>query len=319
MLEIKNVSKDFVNSKDLLFGAAGTVRAVHNVTLSIAHNETLGIVGESGSGKTTLGRVVLRLIEPTEGNIVFDGVNILALPPSKLRGFRKRMQIIFQDSSLTFDPRWTIGKTLRECLNTHIPSLGVKAGIERTVFLLETVGLSADYMNKYPNELSGGQRQRVGIAKAISVEPEFIVADEPVSALDVSVQAQILNLLTELKKSRKLSYMFISHDLSVIKFMSDRICVMYMGHIVEIASTDIFFSNPLHPYSNILLDAIPTLEAGKHIKTNEPFQQKNISVIENSCPFCSRCAKAIDICRVHPPELREIGNGHMIACHNVSK
>lgn len=316
MLQITNLSKEFTTSKGLLSRESRIVKAVNNVSLTIDRNETLGIVGESGSGKTTLGRAVLRLIEPSSGSVNFDGVDVLALSKQQMRQFRKRMQIVFQDSSSTLDARWTIGKTLIEGLKTHFTDISAAQAQEKTAFLMETVGLPADYIYKYPHELSGGQRQRIGIAKAISVEPELIVADEPVSALDVSVQAQILNLLQELKKSRSLSYMFISHDLSVIKFISDRVCVMYLGYIVEMAESNMFFSNPLHPYSHTLLEAIPIPEAGRRIKSSEQILKNNDDIPKNGCPFCPRCPHASDICKSTIPPLRDVGAGHLVACHN---
>ena len=257
LLEVKNLSK-FYTSKQGFFGAKSeTVKAVNQISFHVDEQETLGIVGESGCGKSTTGRAVLRLHEPTEGEILYRGKDICKLSLEEMKPYRQKMQIVFQNANSALDPRWTVEQSLAEPIRLHYPQISQKELDERIDRLMEEVGFAPMYKKKYPHEFSGGQRQRIGIAKAISVSPEFVVCDEPVSALDVSVQAQVLNLMKKLQRERKLSYMFISHDLSVIRFISDRVGVMYAGRLVEVAETKEFFENALHPYSRVLMAAVP--------------------------------------------------------------
>ena len=287
------------------------VRAVDDVSFTIAAGRTLGLVGESGSGKTTVGRTMLRLQEPTAGKVLFDGHDVFALDSVKLRALRRRMQIVFQDPYSSLNPRMTVGQTLREPLEIHHLAGEVSA-------LLEEVGLDAEFARRYPHELSGGQRQRVGIARALSVEPQFVVCDEPVSALDVSVQAQVLNLLADLQARRRLTYLFIAHDLAVVRHIADAVVVMYLGKIVERAPAAQIYAQPRHPYTHALLSAVPE---------PDPRAAKQRIVLAgdipspahppSGCPFHPRCPhpRKSERCRTDPPPLREIVPGHFAACH----
>ncbi|HEX6836872.1 MAG TPA: oligopeptide/dipeptide ABC transporter ATP-binding protein [Polyangia bacterium] len=303
-----------------LGGGKGVVKAVDGVTLMIAAGETLGLVGESGCGKSTLGRAILRLHEPTSGRVVIDGTDVTALLPSPLRAFRKRAQIIFQDPYASLNPRMTVGAILDEPLVIH--GLGDAAARNKRVKeLLDVVGLRPEVAARYPHEFSGGQRQRVGIARALAVEPRFIVADEPLSALDVSIQAQIVNLLVDLQRERALTYLFISHDLKIVQHLCDRVAVMYLGRVVEEARAEALYLRPLHPYSVALLSAVPEMD---------PEKQRPRIILEGDvpspsapppgCPFHPRCplyAKKDrpEVCRTTPPPLSEKEPGHRAACH----
>jgi oligopeptide/dipeptide ABC transporter ATP-binding protein len=319
LLEVENLKKYFPITKGVFSKVVNWVRAVDNISFNIKSGETLGLVGESGCGKTTVSRVILRLLEPTEGSVRFDGEDVYKLSSDKLRQLRKEMQIIFQDPYSSLNPRLSVGSIIAEGIGAHKIARGAKKK-EIVEDLLQKVGLSADYYNRYPHEFSGGQRQRIAIARALSLNPRLIICDEPVSALDVSIQAQILNLLSNLKKDFNLSYLFITHDLSVVEHVSDRIATMYLGEIAEIADVGEFYSNPLHPYTISLLSANPSPDPGKRkkaiiLKGDVP------SPIDppEGCRFHTRCPVAEDICSTVWPEPKVFSGGHMVRCHLVDK
>ena len=308
LLEANHIKKYFKTPK-------GILHAVDDVTFSIDRGKTLGVVGESGCGKSTTGRVVLRLLEPTEGSILMEGEDISKLSEAQMRNKRKEMQMIFQDPLASLDPRKTVGQIIEEPLKIHNIISSAKERQKRVLELMETVGLAQRYYSTYPHELDGGRRQRIGIARALSMNPKFIVCDEPVSALDVSIQAQILNLLEDLQKQMGLTYMFITHDLSVVHHFSDDIAVMYLGKIIEIAPSDALFAAPTHPYTQALLSAIPVpkLENRREriILKGEITSPINLP---NACRFASRCLYATERCFTGEPELKEIAPGHKVAC-----
>lgn len=309
LLEVRNLKKYFSTPKGLL-------HAVDDVTFSINQGETLGIVGESGCGKSTTGRVILRLLEATGGDIIFDGKDIRALSSSELRQMRREMQIIFQDPFSSLDPRKTVSETIAEPLKLHKMITNKQELTGRVLELMETVGLAERLINAYPHELDGGRRQRIGIARALALNPKFIVCDEPVSALDVSIQAQILNLMKELQDKLGLTYIFITHDLSVVNHFSDDIAVMYLGKLVEKAPTEELFANPVHPYTQALLSAIPVPNI--RVKKERILLKGEISSPIDPKPICrfaNRCPKATDLCREKEPELMEISPGHFVSCH----
>jgi len=319
LLEIKNLKKYFPITRGLFSKVVNHVKAVDNISFDIKEGETLGLVGESGCGKTTASRVILRLTEPTGGEVSFNGEDVFSLKGERLRQFRKDVQIIFQDPYSSLNPRLAVGNIIAEGIGAHKIASGAQKK-EMVGELLEKVGLSAGYYNRYPHEFSGGQRQRIAIARALSLNPRLIICDEPVSALDVSIQAQILNLLAKLKKEFNLSYLFITHDLSVVEHVSDRIATMYLGEIVEIADTGEFYSNPLHPYTVALLSANPSPDPAKRRK---PIILKGDvpSSIEppRGCRFHTRCPVAEDICHTEWPEPKEVSKGHIVRCHLVDK
>jgi oligopeptide/dipeptide ABC transporter ATP-binding protein len=303
----------------LASGPAPVVRAVDGVSFTIEAGETLGLVGESGCGKTTTGRLVLRAIEPTRGRILFEGTDITALPPSKLLPFRRQAQIVFQDPYSSLNPRMTVGRIVGEPIQVHRLATGA-ALRARVAGLLEMVGLGAEHLERYPHELSGGQRQRVGIARALAVGPRLVVADEAVSALDVSVRAQILNLMMDLRERLHLAYLFVSHDLGVIRFVSHRVAVMYLGALVEVAPAAELFKGPLHPYTQALLAAIPTVGDGRTSIFDQParlLEGELPSPLDRprGCRFASRCPYRFDRCREVEPALAETAPGHLVACH----
>nr|WP_295905880.1 dipeptide ABC transporter ATP-binding protein [uncultured Bdellovibrio sp.] len=313
ILEAKNVKKHFPIRKGLLLREVASVKAVDDVSLVVRKGETLGLVGESGCGKSTLGRTLIRLYEPTAGAINFDGQDFLGLKGEALRKKRKNMQMIFQDPYASLDPRMTVGQIIRQPMDIH----GVGSVAERNqrvLELIELVGLRKAHVNRYPHEFSGGQRQRISIARAIALNPELIICDEPVSALDVSIQAQILNLLKDLQEKLKLTYVFISHDLSVIEHTCDRIAVMYLGKIVEIADRDELFRNPQHPYTQALIGAIPRVGQGKK-KMKKSLSGEVPSPINppSGCAFHPRCPYKMDICASQTPTLDGTGT-HKKAC-----
>jgi peptide/nickel transport system ATP-binding protein len=320
LLDVKKLSVHFVSHSGLLRRRTHQVRAVDEVDLNIFPQETLGIVGESGCGKTTLGRAILRLVKPASGKIIFEGQDILTLNSDNLRKIRRDMQIVYQNPYSSFDPRFSILNVVAEPLVTHTELRG-QALIERAAQVLEQVGMPGEILFRYPHEFSGGQLQRIAVARALALNPKFIVLDEPTSALDVSVQAQIINLLQELQSRLKLTYMFITHDLSVIQHISDRIVVMYLGKVVELSTTEAIFSaEARHPYTQALLSAAPMVEPSARrdriiLKGNVP----DPADPPPGCPFHPRCPVAVGICSQVEPELKDIGGGHMVSCHLVGK
>ena len=309
ILEVENLTKYFATP-------AGQLHAVDGVSFSIEEGKTLGIVGESGCGKSTTGRCILKLIEPTSGRIVFDGEDITSYSRRKMRRLRQEMQMVFQDPFSSLDPRQTVSQLISEPIIEH-KLLSSKADIDRrTLELMETVGLAERYVNVYPHELDRGRRQRIGIARALAVNPKLIVCDEPVSALDVSIQAQILNLLKQLQRDMGLTYIFITHDLSVVKYFSDDIAVMYLGQMVEKAPSDDLFKNPIHPYTKALLSAIPLPIVGKDKPQRQLIKGEITSPVNlpDECRFGKRCDYTADVCRRCNPPLREVEANHFVAC-----
>jgi oligopeptide transport system ATP-binding protein len=315
LLEIKNLSTHFPVRAGVLQKPVAWVRAVDNVSLTINPGETIGFVGESGCGKTTLGRTILRLYEPTAGEIWFEGKNITGLDGADLKSFRRRAQMIFQDPYGSLNPRMTIGQIVGEPLRIHQLCADANEERSRVAELLRAVGLSPDHARRYPHEFSGGQRQRIGIARALAVEPKFIVCDEPVSALDVSVQAQIINLLQELQEKLGLTYLFIAHDLAVVEHISDRVLVMYLGKVVEQATAEDLYAHPMHPYTQALISAVPAIDpATKRQRILLPGDVPSPINPPSGCPFHPRCPKAIENCSKIVPAWREIRKDHWVAC-----
>ncbi len=315
LLEVKNIKKWFPSKKSPFSKEKVYIKAVDGVSFTLNAGETLGVVGESGCGKSTMGRTVLRLLEPTEGQVFFEGKEYTALKDAELRKSRSELQIIFQDPYASLDPRMTIGDIIAEPLDIQM-KLPAKERMERVLKTMERVGLNTRYVNRYPHEFSGGQRQRIGIARAMVLNPKVVVCDEPVSALDVSIQAQVINLLKDLQEEMGMAYIFISHDLSVIKHISDRVAVMYLGHVVEIADKKDLYDHPMHPYTVALLSAIPVPDR-KHKKEKIVLEGDLPSPANppSGCVFHTRCYKAQEICKTQVPELKECGNGHCCACH----
>jgi oligopeptide/dipeptide ABC transporter ATP-binding protein len=317
LLSVKDLAVHFPVRRGWLQRVVGSVKAVDGVSFEVAKGKTLGLVGESGCGKSTTGRALLRLVEPTRGSVVLGGEDVLAMNAQTLRNKRRAMQMIFQDPYASLDPRMTVVEIVGEPLRVHEPKLSAADRAERVATMLDRVGLSRNYLRRYPHEFSGGQRQRIGIARALSIGPSLIVADEPVSALDVSIQAQIVNLLGDLQKELGLTYLFIAHDLAVVRHLSDEIAVMYLGRIVERAPSKQLFSAPLHPYTRALLSAIPVPDPRiERAKKRLPLAGEVPSPLNppSGCTFHPRCPEAIDRCKVEAPALVAKGEHH-VSCH----
>lgn len=321
ILEVKNLNKYFTKKMGFFGGKEQIVKAVDNVNLKMKKGETLGLVGESGCGKTTTGRTIARIYDPTAGNIIFRGQDISRLSQKEIKPIRKCMQMIFQDPYASLNPRMTISEIIRTPLDIH-NLYTKKERKEKVKELLNIVGFNLEHGNRYPHELSGGQRQRVGIARALAVEPEFIICDEPISALDVSIQAQIINTLEDLKDTLNLTYLFIAHDLSMVKYISDNIGVMYLGNIVETAESDELYKNPMHPYTQSLLSAIPLPDPRRAKEIKRIMLQGEVPSPLNppsGCKFHTRCKYAKKVCAEIAPELKDCGSYHKVACHLINK
>ena len=315
LLEIKDLKKHFLIRGGFFRGVSGNVRAVDGISLQVYEGETLGIVGESGCGKSTLGRSILRLLEPTGGSIRFNGKDILKLSKSQMRAMRKEMQIVFQDPYASLNPRYTILQTLSEPLEVH-GLADANTRKQQVHSMLQKVGLDPSYSSRFPHEFSGGQRQRIGIARALIVNPKLVILDEPVAALDVSIQSQIINLLEDLQNDFNLTYIFIAHDLSVVKHISDRVLVMYLGRMAELASSEELFFNPLHPYTQALLSAVPI--PNPRMKRERVILQGDLpspAKPPSGCVFHTRCPIAQDICKHEVPVWMEVKPEHFVACH----
>ncbi len=316
-IQVRGLKKHFPILGGLLRRQVGAVKAVDGVTFDIRRGETLGLVGESGSGKSTIGRVMLQLDHATEGSVVFDGIELTAIEGEKLRKIRPRMQMVFQDPHASLNPRMTVASIIGEPLKEHRASKG-DARKERVEELLSLVGLDPSHANRYPHEFSGGQRQRIGIARAIALNPDLIICDEPIAALDVSIQSQIVNLLENLQDQLGLTYLFISHDLSMVRHLADRVAVMYLGRIVELAPVDDLYDNPKHPYTQALHSAVPVPDPVSESTRKRIILEGDLPSPSNpppGCPFHTRCPIAEDQCRTDVPEWREIESDHWVACH----
>jgi oligopeptide/dipeptide ABC transporter ATP-binding protein len=319
LLETRNLKMYFPIKAGLLQRTVGHVKAVDGVDLSVRRGETLGLVGESGCGKSTLARLILRLLEPTEGEVLFDGEDVLGYDSKQMLDVRRNMQIVFQDPYASLNPRMTVGNIVSEPLRIHdVDSDSSGDRKKRVQELLEVVGLSPEHYNRYPHEFSGGQRQRIGIARTLALKPKLIVADEPVSALDVSIQAQVVNLLEDLQEELDLTYVFIAHDLSVVRHVSDRVAVMYLGKIVEIADRESLYAQPMHPYTVALMSAVPVPDTKRRTQRDRIRLEGDVPSPINpppACRFHTRCWKAQEVCSTEEPPLRSLGPDHQVACH----
>lgn len=312
LLSLKNLSKHF-NIQ------GGTLKAVSNVSFDVKKGETVGLVGESGCGKSTLGRTVMGIYSPTKGEIIYDGKKLVVKNGKDRLNYAKKAQMIFQDPYASLNPRMTVGSIIAEGMEIH-GMYDAKKRAERVGELLELVGLNREFANRFPHEFSGGQRQRIGIARALAIEPEFLVCDEPISALDVSIQSQIINLLIDLQKKLGLTYLFIAHDLDIVRYISDRIVVMYLGHVVEIGNADEVYNNALHPYSQALLSAVPIPDPELEKEKKRIILEGDIPSpinLPKGCPFVGRCRHATEKCSQELPELKKVADDHFVACHIV--
>ncbi|MBQ1390800.1 MAG: dipeptide ABC transporter ATP-binding protein [Firmicutes bacterium] len=318
LIEAKDLTKEFRVNSGMWSKSGGVVHAVTDVNLEIYEGETLALVGESGCGKSTLGRLLVNLIEPTRGTVSFRGQVMQELKPEEMRQLRRKMQFIFQDPYASLNPRWSIRDIVAEPMETYKMLGSKQERTERVKELLKKCGIRPEFVNRYPHQFSGGQRQRVGIARALALDPDLIICDEPVSALDVSIQAQVLNLLSDLQEEMHLTYLFISHDLSVVRYLSDRVCVMFLGEVCELGKTKDVYEDPLHPYTKFLLEAVPKPDPKKRKEDKSMLVGEIPSPVNppSGCRFHTRCPYATEICSQQKPEMREV-RGRMVCCHHV--
>ncbi|MBN1977084.1 MAG: ATP-binding cassette domain-containing protein [Anaerolineae bacterium] len=319
LVQVRHLKKYFPITRGIVQRHVGDIKAVDDVNFNIYKGETLGLVGETGCGKTTVGRTIIRLYEPTAGQVIFDDVDLASLRGGELRRLRRRMQMIFQDPYASLNPRMAVGSIIAEPLEVHRVARG-QAKRERVQELLQLVGLNPNFANRYPHEFSGGQRQRIGIARALALNPALIICDEPISSLDVSIQAQVVNLLENLQERLGLTYLFIAHDLSMVRHISDRMAVMYLGKIVELTDRDEIYLNPLHPYTQALMSAVPVPDPELEAKQKRIILEGDLPSPANppqGCNFNTRCSKAFDVCFEKDPEFVEVKPGHFCACHLV--
>lgn len=317
LIEVRNLKQHFISSKGLFSRKVNVLKAVDGIDFTIRKGETFGLVGESGCGKTTAGRTLIKLYEPTEGQILYNGDDISGLDNNQMLPYRKKMQMIFQDPYASLDPRMTVGEIIGEPLDVHKIYEG-KDRMDRIRELVGLVGLDSEHISRYPHEFSGGQRQRIGIARALAVEPEFVVCDEPISALDVSIQAQVVNMLEELQEKFGLTYLFISHDLSMVRHISHKVGVMYLGNLVEYAEANELYTNMQHPYTKALLSALPVADPDLAEKSRRIVLQGDVPSPLNppkGCPFRNRCSYEKKVCGEERPKLKDIGDNHLVACH----
>jgi len=318
LLHVEELKMHFPITKGIIFQRqVGAIKAVDGISFDLYEGETLGLVGESGCGKSTTGRAILQLYRPTSGEVIFEGTDLTKIKGEELRKMRRRMQMIFQDPYASLNPRMTVGSIVSEPLEVHGIGKNRKERQERVQELLRIVGLNPYFVNRYPHEFSGGQRQRIGVARALAVNPTFIVADEPISALDVSIQAQVINLMEDLQQELGLTYLFIAHDLSVVRHISDRIAVMYLGKFVELAERDMLYENPMHPYTQALLSAVPIPDPVIEHERHRIILEGDVPSPANppqGCNFNTRCPRVMDICKQKDPEFKDYGDGHFAAC-----
>ena len=317
LVELRNLKVYFPIHSGVFRKKTGDIKAVDDVSLDIFSGETLGLVGESGCGKTTAGRAILRLCDITGGTIKIDGKELTGARLSEIRRARPKMQMIFQDPQASLNPRMTVSAIISEPIDEHL-SLSKADKFKRVFEIMDSVGLSRQYADRYPHEFSGGQRQRIGIARALALQPKLVVCDEPIAALDVSIQAQVVNLLEDLQKKLNLTYLFISHDLGMVRHIADRVAVMYLGRIVEVAPRDMLYGTPLHPYTEALLSAVPEADPKIERRRKQIILQGDVPSPSNppkGCNFCTRCPKVMDICKTVVPELTNMGSGRLAACH----